>query len=103
MEEGEKITLQSKNNNNLDTGMDHLKSKQLTTQHFHKLRASHSKEGNFGLRGHCSCQQGLATTRGTQQQGTTGNLGSKLLKTTVSEEQCIGQSGQWGRETLPHS
>ena len=92
MEEGEKITLQSKNNNNLDTGMDHLKSKQLTTQHFHKLRASHSKEGNFGLRGHCSCQQGLATTRGTQQQGTTGNLGSKLLKTTVSEEQCIGQS-----------
>ena len=89
-----KIILQSKNNNNLYTDMDHLKSKQLTTQHFHKLWASHSKEGNFGLRGHCPCQQGLATTRGAQQQGTTGNLGSKLLKTTVPEEHCMGQSGQ---------
>ena len=28
---------------------------------------------------------------------------STLLKTTVPEEQCTGQSGQWGRETLPHS
>src|SRR5262249_61960865 len=49
-------------------------------EHFDEVRTGDGKERNIGLAGNCTCQQGLAGSRRSNQKNALGNPSAKLLE-----------------------